>query len=143
MAIRLQPGDSDLPEQHEINVTPFIDVMLVLLIVFMVAAPLATVSVAVDLPSSRATPAPAPEQPLVVVLQADGGWQVQGQPVAADALRSVLQRAAGPRTEGDAPRVFLQADRRTDYATLVAAMDSLREAGFGKVALVAAEQGTP
>ena len=143
MAIRLQPGDGDLPEQHEINVTPFIDVMLVLLIVFMVAAPLATVSVAVDLPTSRAAPAAQPEQPLVVVLQADGGWQVQGEAVAADALRVTLLQAAGTPAAGEAPRLFLQADKRTDYATLVAAMDTLREAGFSKVALVAAEQGTP
>ena len=79
----------------------------------------------------------------MVVLQADGGWQVQGETVAADALRGALLQAAGTPAAGEAPRLFLQADKRTDYATLVAAMDTLREAGFSKVALVAAEQGTP
>ena len=71
MAARLDNGDDDGAELHEINVTPFIDVMLVLLIIFMVAAPLSTVDIAVDLPVSTATPQPRPDKPLFLTIKAD------------------------------------------------------------------------
>ena len=71
MSVRLDHGDADLEEAHEINVTPFIDVMLVLLIIFMIAAPLATVDISVDLPASTAQAQPRPERPLFLTLKAD------------------------------------------------------------------------
>ena len=69
--MHLKEGDDDLAENHEINVTPFIDVMLVLLIIFMVAAPLATVDIKVDLPASTAKPQPRPEKPIFLSVKTD------------------------------------------------------------------------
>src|SRR3546814_3513136 len=85
MAVRLDHGEDDLAETHEINVTPFIDVMLVLLIVFMVAAPLATVDVAVDLPSSTAEPQPRPDKPLFLTVKADLSLVLGEQTISRDA----------------------------------------------------------
>ena len=134
MASRLDSGD-DLIETHEINVTPFIDVMLVLLIIFMVAAPLATVDVSVDLPSSTAERQPRPDLPIYLTLKADQTLVLQDTPIAADALGTALDQATG----GDkGQRVFLRADKTVAYADLMATMDALRGVGYLKVALVAA-----
>jgi len=86
MAARLDDGDDDSAELHEINVTPFIDVMLVLLIIFMVAAPLSTVDVAVNLPVSTAKPQPRPEQPLFLTIKADLSLVLGNAPVAVGQL---------------------------------------------------------
>ena len=83
MGLHLNEGGDDLAENHEINVTPFIDVMLVLLIIFMVAAPLATVDIKVDLPASTAKPAPRPEKPVFVSVKADQKLYVGDDQVAA------------------------------------------------------------
>ena len=137
MAARLQ-HDDELVENHEINVTPFIDVMLVLLIIFMVAAPLATVDVKVDLPSSTARPQPKPDRPLFLTIKADHGLVVDNQPVTQEALGSALDQ----RTRGDKEqRIFLRADKTVDYDTLMKAMNDLRAAGYLKVALVGLEAG--
>lgn len=136
MAARLRHGDDDLAENHEINVTPFIDVMLVLLIIFMVAAPLATVDVKVDLPSSAAQPAPRPDKPLYLTLKADRTLAVGNDPVATGGLAAALDGV----TAGDREtRVFLRADKSVDYGALMEVMDALRAAGYLKVALVALE----
>jgi biopolymer transport protein ExbD len=129
-------GD-DLSECHEINVTPFIDVMLVLLIIFMVAAPLATVDVPGDLPSSSAPPQNRPDAPLFVTVKSDGALLV-GESAATKAdLASVLDLQTG----GDKDtRVFLRADRSVDYGTLMGVMDALRESAYLKVALVGLEE---
>ena len=133
-------ADEDLVEQHEINVTPFIDVMLVLLIIFMVAAPLATVDVPVNLPGSNASPQPKPHDPVFLTLQADLTLSLGDRPVSDDALADELSAA----TEGnkDEP-LFLRADETVDYGALMALMNRLRAAGYLKIALVAKEAATP
>ena len=128
--------DDDLRESAEINVTPFIDVMLVLLIIFMVAAPLATVDVPVDLPSATAKPQPRPEAPLFVSVKADTGLLVGEAPAQLETLGSALDAATGG--DHDA-RVFLRADKSVDYGRLMTVMNALRDAGYRKVALVALE----
>jgi len=138
MAIHFSDHSDDLVLNHEINVTPFIDVMLVLLIIFMVAAPLATVDVKVDLPVSNAAPAPKPEKPVFVSLTADGRTLVNQQEVEASALGPAIAAAAGPDRE---QRVYLRADRTVTYDAVMAAMNALRSAGYVRVALVGAEQG--
>ncbi|WP_370675653.1 TonB system transport protein ExbD [Pleomorphomonas sp. PLEO] len=136
MAARLDDG-SDLAENHEINVTPFIDVMLVLLIIFMVAAPLATVDVPVDLPGSTAAGAPRPEKPLFVTVREDLSISVGEDKVERDALAGSLDAATG----GDKDeRIFLRADKTVPYGDLAEAMNLLRAAGYLKVALVGIEQ---
>jgi biopolymer transport protein ExbD len=145
MAIKFHRGDDDLEENHEINVTPFIDVMLVLLIIFMVAAPLATVDVAVDLPASTAQPQPRPDKPVFLTIKADHSLALDDDPVTADALGASLDRASG----GDkTQRVFLRADKTVDYDTLMETMNDLRAAGYLKIALVGldkseSEQASP
>ena len=86
MSVRLDHGKEELDEVHEINVTPFIDVILVLLIIFMIAAPLATVDISVDLPASTAEPQPRPEKPIYLTVKADLSLSVGEAPVARDRL---------------------------------------------------------
>ena len=135
MAGRLDPGD-ELEEQHEINVTPFIDVMLVLLIVFMVAAPLATVDVPVDLPTSTAAPQQRPDRPLFLTLREDLSVHLAEALVARSDLGPALDTATGGDHEA---RVFLRADRSVAYGDLVALMNDLRAAGYLKIGLVGLE----
>ena len=140
MAIRLDHGDDDLPVNHEINVTPFIDVMLVLLIIFMVAAPLATVDVAVDLPVSTAQPQPRPDKPLFLTIKADDTLALGDTPIDAGGLGAALDAASGGDKE---QRVFLRADKQVDYGELMQTMNLLRAAGYLKVALVGLEAAEP
>ena len=133
--IRENLGD-DLAENHEINVTPFIDVMLVLLIIFMVAAPLATVDVNVDLPVSNATPAKRPDQPVYVTVKPDLTLALGNEDIPAGTLAEVLART----TNGDREqRIFLRADAAVTYGDLMGVMNSLRETGYLKIALVGLE----
>jgi TonB system transport protein ExbD (group 1) len=132
----LELGSDDLEEAHDINVTPFIDVMLVLLIIFMVAAPLATVDVKVDLPASAATPEPRPAKPIFLTVQADLTLRLGDAVVSADGLGAALDQATGGDRE---QRIFLRADKAVSYGDLMQAMDGLRGAGYLKVALVGLE----
>ncbi|MBZ9991023.1 TonB system transport protein ExbD [Mesorhizobium sp. BH1-1-5] len=133
--IRETAGD-DLEESHDINVTPFIDVILVLLIIFMVAAPLATVDVNVDLPGSTATPAPRPQTPLFLTLKSDLTLAIGNDGVPRPAFAGVLDA----RTKGDKQtRIFLRADKTVGYGDLMEVMNLLRRAGYLKVALVGLE----
>ena len=136
MAARLQHSDDDFTEAHEINVTPFIDVMLVLLIIFMVAAPLSTVDVAVDLPASTATPQPRPDKPLYLSVQKDLQLSLGEAPVTREGLAAALDQA----TESDKQaRIFLRADKVVEYGALMEVMNLLRAAGYLKIALVGLE----
>ncbi len=136
MAVRLDHGDDTPDELHEINVTPFIDVMLVLLIIFMIAAPLATVDIAVNLPGANAERSPRPDKPLFVTLKPDLSVTVDNATVARDALAAALDRATG----GDkGQRVFLRADKTVPYGALMDLMNGLRDAGYLHVALVGLE----
>jgi biopolymer transport protein ExbD len=138
--IRQSVSDDELQENHEINVTPFIDVMLVLLIIFMVAAPLATVDINVDLPASTATPATRPEQPLYLTLKEDKSIAVGNETISRETLGSFLNQ----RTQGDKEtRVFLRADRAVDYGALMDLMNGLRDTGYLKIALVGLESAPP
>ena len=136
MAIRLDHGTDELNEVHDINVMPFIDVMLVLLIIFMVAAPLATVDVPVDLPASTAQPQQRPPKPVYITLKADGTLAVGDNPVPRDALPAVLATATGGDKE---ERIFLRGDRAVPYGDVMELMNDLRDAGYLKIALVGME----
>ena len=137
MAVRLDHGEDTLDELHEINVTPFIDVMLVLLIIFMVAAPLATVDILVNLPSSTAPPQPRPDKPLYLTLKPDLSLTLGNDPIARESLRGALDRA----TNGDKSMpIFFRADKIVAYGDLMEVMNLLRAAGYLRVALVGAEK---
>lgn len=127
-------GKYDVEQNSEINVTPFVDVMLVLLIIFMVAAPLATVSVKVDLPPSNAAPTPNPAEPIFLSLQKDGKLYIGDDLVTLGALPGVMeQRTGGDRDE----RIFVRADQDLMYGRLMELINTLQDAGFYRVGLVA------
>ena len=136
MAVRLDHGDEELSEIHEINVTPFIDVMLVLLIIFMIAAPLATVDMPVNLPASTAEPQPRPDKPLFLTLKADLSLLLDNEPVSRGALSGALIQATDGNKE---QRVYLRADKTVAYGDLMTLMNELRDAGYLHVALVGLE----
>jgi biopolymer transport protein ExbD len=136
MSLRLDHSADDLGELHEINVTPFIDVMLVLLIIFMIAAPLATVDSAVDLPASNAPEAQRPDKPMFLTLQSNRSLRIGNETVSHSDLAAALDRASG----GDrSQRVFLRADKAVAYGDLMSLMNDLRDAGYLHVALVGLE----
>jgi biopolymer transport protein ExbD len=137
MAVSLKnPQDGGVDELSEINVTPFIDVMLVLLIIFMVAAPLSTVDVAVDLPVSNAQPQPRPDKPVFLTVKQDLTLALGND----DVPRSALQATLDQQTNNDREqRVFLRADGVVAYRELMNVMNLLREAGYLKIALVGLE----
>ncbi len=136
MAIRLAREDEELGELHEINVTPFIDVILVLLIIFMIAAPLATVDVPVDLPTANVEPQQRPDKPVFLTVKADLSLVVGEAPVARETLAAALDAATGGKRD---ERIFLRADRSVSYGDVMEVMNALRAAGYRKVALVGLE----
>jgi biopolymer transport protein TolR len=118
----------------EINVTPFVDVMLVLLIVFMVAAPMLTVGVPVELPKTAANALPMEkEEPLTVTITAEGGVLIQKTETSADQLVNKLQAIAQER---DSDRIFLRADGSIPYEFVVQVMGALNKGGFSNISLV-------
>lgn len=118
----------------EINVTPFVDVMLVLLIVFMVTAPLMTVGVPVDLPKTKAATITDTEEPLVISVDAEGVIYVQDTPVPLEKLAARLVAITGLNPE---IRIFVRGDKSIDYGTVMTVMGSVNAAGFKKVSLLA------
>jgi biopolymer transport protein ExbD len=137
MAVSLKnPQDGGIDELSGINVTPFIDVMLVLLIIFMVAAPLSTVDVAVDLPVSNAQPQPRPDKPVFLTVKQDLTLALGNDDVPRNTLQATLdQQTSNDREQ----RVFLRADGTVAYNELMKVMNLLREAGYLKIALVGLE----
>jgi biopolymer transport protein ExbD len=137
MAFQLNHSDVDLVESHEINVTPFIDVMLVLLIVFMVAAPLATVDINVDLPASNAKKQKQLNLPIFLTLKQDLTLALGDSVLVREDLKTILNQA----TQGDRDqRIFLRADKVVEYGDLMALMNELRDVGYLKIALVGTER---
>jgi biopolymer transport protein ExbD len=131
--------DDDFDETHDINVTPFIDVILVLLIIFMVAAPLSTVDLPIDLPTSTATPQKKPDKPTYVSIKADLGVAI-GETMVK---RVDLVRSLDAIGDGSKDRfIFLRADRAVPYGDMMDVLELLRSGGFTKIKLVALE-GVP
>ncbi|WP_019995898.1 TonB system transport protein ExbD [Aureimonas ureilytica] len=137
MGVSLRSGDDDeTGEVADINVTPFIDVVLVLLIIFMVAAPLSTVDVPVDLPVSNAQPQERPTEPLFLTVSDDLNLVMGEQPVERGALQAALDAKTGAKRD---ERIFLRADETVAYGDLMEVMNLLRSAGYLKIALVGLE----
>ncbi|MCA1776872.1 MAG: ExbD/TolR family protein [Paracoccaceae bacterium] len=131
---RRRRGGRRTQPMAEINVTPFVDVMLVLLIIFMVAAPLLTVGVPVEMPETAANALPSDEEePLAVTILADGTLQIQNTPTGDDELIARLQGIAAERTSD---RIFLRADGANDWNRVAQVMGALNAAGFSNIGLV-------
>ena len=136
MAVNLNTGKTGrrrLKPMSEINVTPFVDVMLVLLIVFMVTAPLLTVGVPVDLPETRASQITDESTPLIVTIKADGEIALQNRVIDRALLIPRLEAVA--RSKPDT-RIFVRGDRAVPYGDVVSIMAEVQAAGFARVALI-------
>ena len=131
--------DDDFAEAHEINVTPFIDVILVLLIIFMVAAPLSTVDLPIDLPTSTASPQKKPDKPTYVSIKSDLALAIGEDPVKRIDLVHSLDATADMSKD---KYIFLRADRAVPYSELMDVLEILRSGGYSKIKLVALE-GVP
>jgi len=128
-------GKYQIEQNSEINVTPFVDVMLVLLIIFMVAAPLATVSVEIELPTAVAPPAVNPPKPIFISLQSDADIYIGDGRTSLATLGEDLRRLIGARNP-DEERIFIRADTTTRYGDFMQLMNALQDNGFYSVALV-------
>lgn len=137
-------NDDDFAEAHEINITPFIDVMLVLLIIFMIAAPLSTVDVPVELPVAVANQLPRPEKPIFITIQKDLTLSIGEDKVAREELVQKIDMATRINRE---TRLYLRGDMTVPYGEMVRLMNLLRVGGYLKIGLVgiddAASAGTP
>ena len=118
---------------NEINMTPLVDVMLVLLIVFMITAPLLSAGVTVDLPQADSSPIPGSDEPLSVSIDANGGVFVQDTQVTLDQLAPRLEAITGRKAE---TRIFVRGDKGIDYGTVMQVVSTINQAGFSKVALL-------
>ncbi len=138
MSIKLGTDGDEMDEINDINITPFIDVMLVLLIIFMIAAPLATVTVPLDLPVSTAETQPDPQEPIFLSLQSDLKLSIGDREIGREMLGPELERAS----KGDKQaRILLRADKIVPYGDLMGLMNDMRKSGYLKVGLVT-EDGT-
>ncbi len=144
MGAKLGSGASNrftMESISDINVTPFVDVMLVLLIIFMVAAPLATVSIEVKLPDAVAPPAPNPPTPIYISIQKGGGVFIGDKSTSVDTLGDDMRTQLG-RRDPDKERIFIRGDRETRYGTFMEVMNALQDAGFYSVALIGTDTNT-
>ena len=142
MAMRVPQSEDDGEQTFkplaEINVTPMVDVMLVLLVIFMVTAPLLTVGVPVDLPKTAAAKVTEPKKPLIVSIDRDGHMFIGDDPVGEDALAGRLGALAAEDPERI---VYVRGDRRIEYARVMDLLGVVNTAGFTKVSLLAEEAG--
>jgi biopolymer transport protein ExbD len=132
-------GKFSVEQNAEINVTPFVDVMLVLLIIFMVAAPLASVSVRLKLPPAVAVPTPNPPKPVYISIQRSGRLYIGDAPTDLDTIGNDLRHFIGKR-DPEHERIFIRADRDTLYRDFMGVMDKLQDEGFYSVALIGTDQ---
>ncbi len=133
---RRRRGSGHVP-MSEINVTPFVDVMLVLLIIFMVAAPLLTVGVPIELPETQARELQGDNEPLTVTVQPDGKVYLQETEIELDTLVTKLQAIA---KNGFEERIFVRGDKAVGYGRVMEVMGTLNRAGFKRIGLVTAPQ---
>jgi biopolymer transport protein TolR len=130
------------PVMSEINVTPFVDVMLVLLIIFMVSAPLLTVGVPINLPQSQAKALQQDREPLTLSVNVQGQIFLQNSEIKLDDLVAKLKAISTARGSGDDEQIYVRGDKKVDYGTMMRVMGRLSAAGYHKVALVTeVEQG--
>ena len=132
-------GRYETKQNSEINVTPFVDVMLVLLIIFMVAAPLASVTVQVALPPAVAEPSANPPKPVYISIQSDGAIYVGDFATDQSTLGDDLRANIGQRRNPERERIFIRADKDTMYGDFMGVMNMLQDNGFYSVALIGEE----
>ncbi len=131
-----------IEQNSEINVTPFVDVMLVLLIIFMVAAPLATVSVAVELPPAIAPATPNPPKPIYISIQRNGNLYIGDFSTSLNGIGADLRKQIGTRNP-EKERIFIRADKQTLYGDFMGVMNALQDNGFYSVALIGTDTNRP
>jgi biopolymer transport protein ExbD len=142
MAAKLSGSDGGkhgIEQNHDINVTPFVDVMLVLLIIFMVCAPLTVPSVNVDLPPAVALPTPKPAIPIYITIQSNGALHIGDFPTSVGNLGGDLRKQIGTRDPAH-ERIYIRADKETLYGDFMGVMDKLQDNGFYSVALIGIDQ---
>lgn len=135
-------GKFDIEQNHEINVTPFVDVMLVLLIIFMVAAPLATVSVHVTLPPAVAKPSPNPPKPIYISIQENGNTYIGDTYTDVANIGNALRKQIGQR-DPSKERIFIRGDEEMEYKNFMGVMNALQDNGFYSVALIGQDTSRP
>lgn len=138
MAAKLSGGGGDrfnVEQNSDINVTPFVDVMLVLLIIFMVAAPLASVSIEVNLPAAVAKATPNPPKPVYITIKESGQLYIGDNPTSIDEMGQDIVKGMG-RRDPSKERIFIRADEKVRYGAFMEVMNTLQDNGFYSVALV-------
>ena len=135
-------GEYVVEANHDINVTPFVDVMLVLLIIFMVAAPLASVSVKLTLPPAVAKPSSNPPKPVYISIQRSGSLYIGDFPTTIPDLGEDLRRSIGKR-DPERERIFIRADQDARYGSFMEVMNMLQDNGFYSVALIGLDNNAP
>lgn len=138
MAAKLSGGGGDrfnVEQNSDINVTPFVDVMLVLLIIFMVAAPLASVSIEVNLPAAVAKATPNPPKPVYISIKQSGDLFIGDNPTTIDEIGQDIVKGMG-RRDPTKERIFIRADEKVRYGAFMEVMNTLQDNGFYSVALV-------
>ena len=145
MGAKLSGGGSSkfqIAQNSEINVTPFVDVMLVLLIIFMVAAPLASVSVVLELPPAMAPPSTNPPKPIYISIQRSGHYYIGDFSTSLGSIGEDLRKQIGTRNP-EKERIFIRADKQTIYGDFMSVMNTLQDNGFYSVALIGTDDSRP